>query len=103
MCHLLAEGRFYIRYAPVKYRLQDTFFGLLCALTMTEKVWVPVIIYPFSLNRDCWTYIFTDPALGAGLVIELPCFSVCLCVCMCVTKVVIVNYGQMVRVFSSSS
>ena len=32
----------------------------------------------------------------AGAVIELPCPSVCLCVC--VLKVVIINYGQTVRV-----
>ena len=44
--------------------------------------------------------VFTDLALWAGWVIELPCPSVCMCVCMCVTKVVIVDNGQSIRFLS---
>ena len=40
-------------------------------------------------------YLFTDSALWAGSVIE----SRCPFVCLCVITVVIVDYGQTVRVF----
>ena len=40
--------------------------------------------------------VFTNSALWAGSVIELPCPYVCMCVCM---SVIIVNNGQSIRFF----